>query len=321
MGGETGEPGQRNGLNESNTGPPGENNNPPVAADAQAVLAALAQPPPAHQGQTLSPAMTGAAPEHHPAEPRSSISARQRNTSNGGAAGPAGDKDTPGSPQMQPVPAAMNQPGLPALETKPEAEKHGIQPTIISRDSVTAPERPPPERFSSSPISLESQTHTRPETAAPQPSAPVPQPAPPSVAASSSEAPDGAGPLLSVAALASGRGTPDKTAPVAATNQSSEPPRPAAQIAPVMVSLAHTGNGTERLTLRLEPAELGQVHIRIERSQESPAKVEITVERPETMTLLLRDQHDLHRALDQAGVPADGRTLSFQLASHDQHSP
>jgi hypothetical protein len=39
------------------------------------------------------------------------------------------------------------------------------------------------------------------------------------------------------------------------------------------------------------------------------------------MTLLLRDQHDLHRALDQAGVPADGRTLSFQLASHDQQFP
>ena len=39
------------------------------------------------------------------------------------------------------------------------------------------------------------------------------------------------------------------------------------------------------------------------------------------MTLLLRDQHDLHRALDQAGVPADGRTLSFQLASQDQQFP
>ncbi|MBV8400071.1 MAG: flagellar hook-length control protein FliK [Acetobacteraceae bacterium] len=122
-------------------------------------------------------------------------------------------------------------------------------------------------------------------------------------------------------ALATGNGTPDRTTPIAGTNEASQPPRPAAQIAPVVVSLAHTGNGTERLTLRLEPAELGQVHIQIESSQESPAKVEITVERPDTMTLLLRDQHDLHRALDQAGVPANGRTLSFQLASQDQQSP
>jgi flagellar hook-length control protein FliK len=108
---------------------------------------------------------------------------------------------------------------------------------------------------------------------------------------------------------------------VVETREMKEPPRPAEQIAPAMVSLAQTTNGTERLTVRLDPAELGRVHIQIERSHEAPPRVEITVDRPETMTLLIRDQHDLHRALDQAGVPTEGRSISFQLASQDQQSP
>jgi hypothetical protein len=69
------------------------------------------------------------------------------------------------------------------------------------------------------------------------------------------------------------------------------------------------------MTLRLQPAELGQVQIRIDRPQDAPAQVEITVQRPETLTLLLRDQPQLQRALDQAGVPADGRTLTMHIAT------
>lgn len=68
------------------------------------------------------------------------------------------------------------------------------------------------------------------------------------------------------------------------------------------------------MTLRLEPADLGQVQIRIDRPQDGPAQVEITVQRPETLTLLLRDQPQLERALDQAGVPPDGRSLTLHVA-------
>jgi flagellar hook-length control protein FliK len=71
------------------------------------------------------------------------------------------------------------------------------------------------------------------------------------------------------------------------------------------------------MTLRLEPAELGQVQIRIDRPQDAPAQVDISVQRPETLTLLLRDQPQLQRALDQAGVPADGRSLTLHVAPPD----
>jgi flagellar hook-length control protein FliK len=79
--------------------------------------------------------------------------------------------------------------------------------------------------------------------------------------------------------------------------------------------MAHAPDGAQRLTLRLEPPELGHVEIRIDRPPEAPARVDITVERPETLTLLLRDQPQLQRALDQAGVPPDGRSVTFHVAT------
>ena len=98
-------------------------------------------------------------------------------------------------------------------------------------------------------------------------------------------------------------------------NAGAAAPSPAAQVAPALVSLAQAPAGGSRLTLRLDPAELGHVQIRIDRAQDAPARVEITAERPETLALLQRDQPQLQRALDQAGVPADGRSLTFHVAS------
>ncbi len=90
---------------------------------------------------------------------------------------------------------------------------------------------------------------------------------------------------------------------------------PAAQLAPALVSLARGADGAQHLTLRLQPAELGQVEVRIERLGDAPVRVDITVQRPETLTLLLRDQPELQRTLDQAGLPNDGRSLTFHVAA------
>ena len=85
------------------------------------------------------------------------------------------------------------------------------------------------------------------------------------------------------------------------------------QIAPAMVVMGQAHDGAHRMTLRLNPIELGLVEIRIDRPADAPARVQILVERPETLTLLLRDQTQLERALDQAGLPPDGRSLSIQV--------
>lgn len=68
------------------------------------------------------------------------------------------------------------------------------------------------------------------------------------------------------------------------------------------------------MTMRLNPAELGLVQIRIDRSTAGDAHVAITAERPETLQMLQQDQAEIHRTLDHAGVPTDGRTLAFHVA-------
>jgi hypothetical protein len=90
---------------------------------------------------------------------------------------------------------------------------------------------------------------------------------------------------------------------------------PAAQVAPALMSLVQTPGGNQRLTLHLEPATLGHLQIQIDRAPDATARVDITVQRPQTLELLLRDQPQLQRALDQAGVPQEGRTLTLHLAA------
>jgi len=95
-------------------------------------------------------------------------------------------------------------------------------------------------------------------------------------------------------------------------------PSPAGQVGPALasfvVSAASQPNAAQHLTIQLDPGELGRVQVHIERAPDGPAKVELVVERPDTLLMLLRDQPQLHRALDLAGVPAADRTLQFQLA-------
>jgi hypothetical protein len=126
-------------------------------------------------------------------------------------------------------------------------------------------------------------------------------------------------PSVLAPAIAPGAATPvqhgQTTAPAAPQGDAGAAPSPAAQVAPALLSLAQAPSGGSRLTLRLDPAELGHVQIRIDRAQDAPARVEITAERPETLALLQRDQPQLQRALDQAGVPADGRSLTFHVAN------
>jgi hypothetical protein len=108
-----------------------------------------------------------------------------------------------------------------------------------------------------------------------------------------------------------------RSATPAPVDPSSRAPSPVEQIAPALVRISHAPDGAQRLTLRLDPPELGHVQVRIDRSVDAPARVAIIVERADTLTLLLRDQPQLQRALDQAGVPADGRTITFHVATPD----
>jgi Meckel syndrome type 1 protein len=104
----------------------------------------------------------------------------------------------------------------------------------------------------------------------------------------------------------------DAPLPSTAAREAAAPP-PARQLAPVVVSLA-LGRGDEALTISLDPGELGRVEVSIGQGKEA-GQVRIVAERPETLALLQRDQRDLDRALNQAGLGDMARSMSFSLAS------
>lgn len=90
---------------------------------------------------------------------------------------------------------------------------------------------------------------------------------------------------------------------------------PVDQITPILVGLLKTADGAQTVTVRLQPAELGQVQIRVDQTTAGAPHVDIMAERPETLALLQRDEPRLQQALDQAGVLSNGRSVSFQMAT------
>lgn len=76
--------------------------------------------------------------------------------------------------------------------------------------------------------------------------------------------------------------------------------------------------GTDRITIKLEPADLGRVHVKIDMAHDSAAKLIITAERADTLDMLQRDARDLVRALQHAGIKTDAGSLEFSLQQGQQ---
>lgn len=198
-------------------------------------------------------------------------------------------------PIAAPIPAAVRRPPT------------GLRLPAAPADSATALDGPGDSARSTVPASVSADPAQPPQRPA-QATLPPPLAAVPAAIASEAVA-------LTQQSTQHVADTPATAAPPASVAPAAAAPAsPAAQVAPALMSLAHAPDGAQRLTLRLQPPDLGQVQVRIDRPLEAPVRVEITVQRPETLNLLLRDQPQLQRALDQAGVPAEGRTLTFQLS-------
>ncbi len=136
------------------------------------------------------------------------------------------------------------------------------------------------------------------------------QPPPRTEAAPRALAPPGAAEVL--AQLQPG----ERTAPAAAAPPvpRAAPAPPAQQIAPMLITLAAGAAGMpDRLTLTLDPQELGRIEVEVSREGERRVAIAVLAERPETLHLLMRDAAILDRALAQAGVGAEGRSLAFDL--------
>ncbi len=104
---------------------------------------------------------------------------------------------------------------------------------------------------------------------------------------------------------------------VAVATPPAHPGSPAAmveQVAPAIFTLAKTADGNQQMTVRLQPDELGMVQVRIARAASGATEIEVTAEKPDTLLALQRDQPQLHHTLDEAGIPAAGRTITFHVA-------
>ncbi|MBB5713700.1 flagellar hook-length control protein FliK [Sphingomonas aerophila] len=70
-------------------------------------------------------------------------------------------------------------------------------------------------------------------------------------------------------------------------------------------------DGSSELTVRLNPAEMGRVEVRIAFDDAGTLRATVAAERPAALDLLRRDSADLGRALNDAGVRADGQSFRF----------
>lgn len=75
----------------------------------------------------------------------------------------------------------------------------------------------------------------------------------------------------------------------------------------------HVAKGVSTFEIRLDPAELGRVDVKLELTQEGHTRAHLVVERPETLDLLQRDAKALEQALRDAGLDTDEASLEFSL--------
>lgn len=108
---------------------------------------------------------------------------------------------------------------------------------------------------------------------------------------------------------------PDGPGHAADAPRAAPPAPPVRQLAPMAVALAFAARDGESssLSLSLDPGELGRVEVSVERHGGHTA-IHLSAERPETLVLLQRDQRELERALSQAGIGTEGRSLEFSLS-------
>ncbi|TRO92982.1 flagellar hook-length control protein FliK [Glycocaulis profundi] len=76
-------------------------------------------------------------------------------------------------------------------------------------------------------------------------------------------------------------------------------------------------DGARVFDIRLDPAELGRVDVRMTMGKDGKAQVLMTAERAEALAELQRTHRELARELEEAGVELAEDGLSFELASGD----
>ncbi len=120
--------------------------------------------------------------------------------------------------------------------------------------------------------------------------------------------------------LALAQGAPDASAAQAAAEQRPAPEttRPTPMHAlPLEIGLQAMA-GSKRFDIRLDPAELGRVDVRLEFNDDGTVTASLTADRVETLQMLQRDARTLERAFEQAGLKSSEGGIDFQLRDQGQ---
>lgn len=112
---------------------------------------------------------------------------------------------------------------------------------------------------------------------------------------------------------------PTQSAAASHANRSAEAqlrPTPL-QMLPVEIGMQAV-RGAREFQIRLDPAELGRVDVKLHINDKGEVNATMIVERPETLQMLRRDAQTLAQAFDQAGLKQGENSLSFSLRGDGQ---
>lgn len=79
-----------------------------------------------------------------------------------------------------------------------------------------------------------------------------------------------------------------------------------------------TQDGDSRITIKLVPAELGRIEVRLDVATDGRVTAHFQVEQSSTLDLLQKDTKGLERALSEAGLKMDSQSLNFNMRGGDQ---
>jgi len=131
-------------------------------------------------------------------------------------------------------------------------------------------------------------------------------------------------PAVDASAQAAAAALPQQVSSVASTTQAGAGSVTQATGAPVPVSglaveiAAFVQSGKTRFEVRLDPADLGRIDVRIDVDRNGQVTSHLTVEKPETLSMLRQDAPQLQQALNDAGLKTNSSGLQFSL--RDQSS-
>jgi hypothetical protein len=79
-----------------------------------------------------------------------------------------------------------------------------------------------------------------------------------------------------------------------------------------------SADGTERITIQLDPIDLGRVEVNMVRAADGTTQITFLVDKADTFDSLSRDARSLERSLSEAGIKADTSSMQFNLRQQPQ---